>query len=490
MPTVTPTSTRPQQSNSSVLIQVNLPERNLTACLIDPFIPLLRGFEPGLAHSVTRPPTKPYIASSASSLKTGPSCFQPDRNAPSVSLKPYNRLVSRDTSASVPCSDHLPVQFAGKARPQHHAYDPSPNSEATHHASIEPDISAAVEVIRARWIETEQLRGHPEWWAEDHDQNENGIHDRVRLRLHENKYKSAFNSGGPKWADITRRRLPRSGLAELTHVNLSPESMRLVSLSENYDIHLPPKSGFSLSLLEEFSQVVPRLKHVDGWDAIVIDPPWENKSASRGSKYESVELYDLFKLQLPQMLGENGHKRALVAIWVTNRPKFRRFLMSKFMPDSHIVGPYAEWYWVKITASPVENGQRLLSEGGKPIFNLASVSPRRCYEGLILGWYTPSSLRSTNPMETLPLKKVFLSTPLDHSRKPNLADLLQPYLPPGANFLELFARTASSLKIADRCCQSNDMSRSDELAWGFWHSIGDESPKFNGSPWVEKCPRS
>lgn len=55
--------------------------------------------------------------------------------------------------------------------------------------------------------------------------------------------------------------------------------------------------------------------------------------------------------------------------------------MNKFMPDSYIIGPFAEWYWVKITASPLENGQRDLRAGGRPIFDLSSSSPRRCYEG-------------------------------------------------------------------------------------------------------------
>lgn len=56
-----------------------------------------------------------------------------------------------------------------------------------------------------------------------------------------------------------------------------------------------------------------------------------------------------------------------------------------------------------------------------------------------------------------------------------MADLLQPYLPPEANFLELFARTAS-------CTSERDDRKVGE---GIWHSIGNESPKFNGPPWIQ-----
>lgn len=54
--------------------------------------------------------------------------------------------------------------------------------------------------------------------------------------------------------------------------------------------------------------------------------------------------------------------------------QFRRFLRDKFLPDSKVAGPYAEWYWVKVTGS-------VSGAVGEPVFDLDSESPRRCYEG-------------------------------------------------------------------------------------------------------------
>ncbi|POW01176.1 hypothetical protein PSTT_12665 [Puccinia striiformis] len=213
-----------------------------------------------------------------------------------------------------------------------------------------------------------------------------------------------------------------------------------------------------------------------------MNPPWQNKSATRGGKYRTVELYDLFKLDLPGMLGENGGKKALIAIWVTNRPKFRRFLKQKFMPDCHILGPYSEWYWVKITGSPTKTDhESVLSDGGKPLFDLESTSPRRCYEGLILGWYIPPSLRPNPTLDELP-PKIFLSVPLGHSRKPNIIDLLEPHLPSDPSILELFSRSVSGLTSLERQSETNPGV---PVMKGIWHSVGDESPKFMVSPWVE-----
>jgi len=232
--------------------------------------------------------------------------------------------------------------------------------------------------------------------------------------------------------------------------------------------------------MENFKDEVMKINHSPGWDAVVIDPPWQNKSAERGGKYRTVELYDLFKMDLPGILGENGGKTSLIAIWVTNRPKFRRFLKNKFMPDCHVLGPYSEWYWVKITASPSNKDQPVLLDGGKPIFDLESTSPRRCYEGLVLGWYIPPSLRPNPSLTELP-RKIFLSVPLGHSRKPNIMDLLAPHLPPDPSILELFARSVSGLPSLG----TNREPYSDCRIKGRWHSIGDECTKFMVAPWVD-----
>ena len=84
--------------------------------------------------------------------------------------------------------------------------------------------------------------------------------------------------------------------------------------------------------------------------------------------------------------------------------------------------------------------------------------------GLIMGIYNPFRL----PVKgILPDKKAFLSVPLGHSRKPNIRELLLPYLDtPHPYVLELFARYVPA---------GND-GRSKK---GFWFSVGNEAIKYN-----------
>lgn len=102
---------------------------------------------------------------------------------------------------------------------------------------------------------------------------------------------------------------------------------------------------------------------------------------------------------------------------------------------------------------------------------------------MVLGWYRPRNLPDDVPLPPLPDRRVFLSVPLGHSRKPCIIgasvrpvvdvadysiDLLQPYLandPP--TVLELFARTASSglkapahyISAGDEVLHYNDIDR-------------------------------
>ena len=60
-----------------------------------------------------------------------------------------------------------------------------------------------------------------------------------------------------------------------------------------------------------------------------------------------------------------------MAIWITNKPKFRTFVLESLFPQWG-VKPVGEWMWVKITSS------------GEPIFDMGS-RMRRPYEVLMFG---------------------------------------------------------------------------------------------------------
>ncbi|GAA6023524.1 hypothetical protein JCM11491_005528 [Sporobolomyces phaffii] len=221
--------------------------------------------------------------------------------------------------------------------------------------------------------------------------------------------------------------------------------VRVVGAPGAFRIVVPPASGFFLSTFgPEWSAPTSPIHHVaatrGGWDILILDPPWPNASANRSASYETFDPYRLWELDVPALLGTA--KPVLVAVWVTNRVKYRRLLLDKLFPKWG-VRDAVEWYWVKVA-----------SESGEPVWSLES-RHRRCYEGLVLGWYTPTKTTTTTdrrprvpppppPPPPLPDQKVFLSTPIGHSRKPVLLDLLIPFLPASdapPNVVELFART-------------------------------------------------
>jgi len=86
--------------------------------------------------------------------------------------------------------------------------------------------------------------------------------------------------------------------------------------------------------------------------------------------------------------------------------------------------------------------------------------------GLILGYHNPNNL----PLPAkIPDNRVFVTVPLEHSRKPLLLDLVRPLLTrDDASVLELFARFVPR----------GDRRHPD----GFWLSVGNEGIKFNEVP--------
>ncbi|PLW23028.1 hypothetical protein PCASD_14065 [Puccinia coronata f. sp. avenae] len=459
---------------SSILLEIVLPEKNQTAYLLDPFIPVLRGFGETFRVTVLRPISEPHTVPSTESqiICKGIRPVKRQRLDNPLSASGYScqPAMSGKTTHCLPLNG---IQL-----------------EAAHHAAIKDDIQQAIHLVRSEWIEKCHATRHSEWWSDPHTLRHSALAQLEWLSYPESKNLMPWFD----WAGMTRDSLEvrkskfnskklsiRVSEFGTTCLNPSSNSVGQVTLTDNkFAVTLPRRSGFSLATMENFRNEVTRINHSSGWDAVVIDPPWQNKSASRGGKYRTVELYDLFKMDLPGILGENAGKRALIAIWVTNRPKFRRFLKNKFLPDCHVMGPYSEWYWVKITASPSKENQPDLLEGGKPIFDLESTSPRRCYEGLVLGWYIPPSLR-LNPVSNEIPSKIFLSVPLCHSRKPNIIDLLAPHIPSDPSILELFSRSVSGLPSFGE----NSENKTVDPMKGIWHSVGDECPKFMVTPWVD-----
>lgn len=219
----------------------------------------------------------------------------------------------------------------------------------------------------------------------------------------------------------------------------------------------------------------------------MVDPPWRSKSVRRSGNYEEMDMYDLYKIRLPELLRESAKNHpVLVGVWVTNHVKCRRFVRDKLLPSWGVRG-IVNWYWVKVTAG--ERGKET-ETGALPVWSFEGPSPRRCYEGLMLGYYNPDDL---TVQRELPDRKGFLSVPLEHSRKPlimgrwifryseragpdqtacGITDLLRPYIyGQGERVLELFAR------------YTPDGGGSEDL----WVSVGNEPLKYNegGAHWTK-----
>lgn len=60
-----------------------------------------------------------------------------------------------------------------------------------------------------------------------------------------------------------------------------------------------------------------------GYHCIVLDPPWENASAKRSARYPTLPSRNLLALPLRALMAAEG---CLVAMWVTNRERHRRFI--------------------------------------------------------------------------------------------------------------------------------------------------------------------
>ncbi|XP_078657081.1 N(6)-adenine-specific methyltransferase METTL4-like [Branchiostoma floridae x Branchiostoma belcheri] len=184
---------------------------------------------------------------------------------------------------------------------------------------------------------------------------------------------------------------------------------------------LPPRSSF---LMSDITRMEPLVQGGMKYHLIVMDPPWENKSVKRGKKYESLSAWQLFQLPVPSLAAPG----CLVVTWVTNRQQHMRFVRERLYPHWS-VEPVAEWHWLKVTRT------------GEPVFPMDSPH-KKPYETIILGRFKDQSETRSPPFCDVPKHKVICSVPcVIHSRKPQLDEVLQNYLPPSPICLELFARS-------------------------------------------------
>ncbi|XP_062376756.1 N(6)-adenine-specific methyltransferase METTL4 isoform X2 [Sardina pilchardus] len=205
--------------------------------------------------------------------------------------------------------------------------------------------------------------------------------------------------------------------------NSSDHSCAVTLMGERY--LLPARCRF---LLSDITRTHPLRNCGEKFDLIVLDPPWENKSVKRSSRYSFLPSTQLKQLPINLI----SSPECLVVTWVTNRPKHQRFVKEELYPHWG-VKPLAEWLWVKVT------------QAGDFVFPLDSPH-KKPYEVLVLGRYHCDENVTTSKSEApLPDQRLIVSVPSTlHSQKPCLSAVLKPYISPNPKCLEMFARSLHS----------------------------------------------
>ncbi|CAD7703248.1 unnamed protein product [Ostreobium quekettii] len=217
-------------------------------------------------------------------------------------------------------------------------------------------------------------------------------------------------------------------------------------VAHNARVVLPARSRFLMSDIKQVGKIIPEnAKDLDDaeFDVIVIDPPWENRSASRKQAYQLLPCNRLLGLPVGNLARKGG---AIVALWTTNRERLLRFVEDRLLQQWGL-RTLARWFWLKVAAT---------GELAAPL----ECNHRRPYEQIIIATNSPEGAFSCH---LLPDNFVVVCMPSSHSRKPPIAELLQQFLGPHLRCLEMFAR---------------------ELVPG-WTSWGNEVLHFQTFDWFE-----
>ncbi|KAK7748565.1 hypothetical protein SLS53_000585 [Cytospora paraplurivora] len=171
------------------------------------------------------------------------------------------------------------------------------------------------------------------------------------------------------------------------------------------------------------------LEEAPQFDLIVLDPPWPNRSARRKRDgYATANNLDEIR-EILSLIPIAAHlaPEGLVAIWITNKPSVVELLTSaRGLLSQWGLELIDEWTWLKVTTS------------GEPIVDVNSAW-RKPWERILIA-KRRGSKRTKLPSQ----RKVLLSVPDLHSRKPNLRALFEDAFPPGYKGLEVFARNLTA----------------------------------------------
>jgi N6-adenosine-specific RNA methylase IME4 len=231
----------------------------------------------------------------------------------------------------------------------------------------------------------------------------------------------------------------------------------------SFNFAIPPDSSFvlgscwdSTTLHRYIRAQAQELDVPKTFNAILLDPPWPNSSVKRthktaNSTYSTVAtLQDIYELIIGMDLDMLMADDCVVAMWITNKPAVRDLVLGEGgIFECLGVELVEEWIWLKTTLH------------GEPVTPIDSVW-RKPYEILLVGRKRRNYLPSAEGLSANDggvQRRVLMSVPDLHSRKPCLKELIETHLLDADHYraLEVFAR---------------------HLVAGWW-SWGDECFKFN-----------
>ena len=194
------------------------------------------------------------------------------------------------------------------------------------------------------------------------------------------------------------------------------------------------------------------------FDFIVLDPPWDNRSAKRSGRYDTMRQKRTPMDSLQDMLGKHMAPQGHIACWITNRAEVRTRALQAF--DAWGVDLIEEWAWLKTTAT------------GIPMTEIHGLL-RKPYEILLLGKHVDFFIENIDEKDSSKheiRKRVIVAVPDLHSRKPSLKELVEPLMPNPVEYraLEIFGR---------------------HLTAGWW-SWGNEAMKYNCEGFWQRLDRS
>lgn len=192
---------------------------------------------------------------------------------------------------------------------------------------------------------------------------------------------------------------------------------------------LPKGSCFLMTDFRHVRDLIPD-NSKQGYNLIVIDPPWENGCVRQKEAYPTLPNRYLLYLPVQELAHPAG---ALLVLWITNREKLWKFVEDELLPSWGVKDPTV-FYWLKVKS----DGSLI---GDLDLFH------HRPYECLLLGYINVNKEAELKPkFKFLEGSQVIMSVPGAHSRKPPLQKILSEYIPgtKPPRCIELFARDLGS----------------------------------------------